>query len=116
VAALSWPAELPVTLPLQGLSVKPQTNVVRTTMDAGPQKARRRYTAKTTRYSGRFILTADAYEVFKLFYHTMLADGVLRFNFTDPQKLDVAEFRFAETYDANALDGLWEVAVTMERL
>jgi len=85
-------------------------------MDAGPKKARRRYTAKTTKFSGRFTLTAAAYEVFKLFYHTTLADGVLRFNFTDPQKLDTAEFRFVETYNATSLDGNWEVAVTLERM
>jgi len=85
-------------------------------MDAGPKKARRRYTGKTTQYAGRFVMTADAYETFKVFYHTMLADGVLRFNFTDPVSLDMAEFRFVEAYTASSLDGNWEVAVTMERL
>jgi hypothetical protein len=116
MALLSWPIELPATLPIKGLSVKPQDNVIRTAMDAGPKKARRRYTARTVQYSGRFILSAGEYALFKTFYHTVLADGVLRFAFTDPVSLDKAEFRFVEPYGAAAVDGRFEVAVTLERL
>ena len=116
MALLTWPAELPATLPLKGLSVKPQDNVIRTAMDAGPKKARRRYTARTFLYSGSFVLTADEFFIFTQFYHTALADGVLRFIFTDPVSLVPAEFRFTEPYRTAALDGCFEVAVTLERL
>ena len=116
MALIIWPAELPKTLPFKGLSIQPQNNVIRTAMDAGPKKARRRYTAKTVRYSGRFIFNAAEYEVFKHFYNEALADGVFRFVFTDPVTLDTAEFRFTENYSASSLDGLFTVAVTLERM
>jgi len=116
MAAITWPEELPSGLLEAGFTKQPQNNVIRTKMDAGPQKARRRYTARTVKYMGKQIFDAVELAVFEQFFQTVLADGVLRFNFTDPQKLDVAEFRFAETYNGASMDGLWEVAVTLERL
>jgi hypothetical protein len=96
--------------------MQPQDNVIRTTMDAGPKKVRRRYTAGTKTFSGKQILNAEMFETFKVFYHTVLADGVLRFNFTDPMTLETAEFRFSAPYTAAAADGFFEVAVALERV
>ena len=53
MANISWTLELPVTLRLEGLSSQPQSNVIRTSMDAGAKKARRRYTARTVIFSGK---------------------------------------------------------------
>jgi len=116
MADIYWPDSLPPTLLLAGLSIRPQDNVIRTAMDAGPKKARRRYTARTVTYAGKQVFDAVKMEVFEQFYHTVLADGVLRFNFTDPVTLETAEFRFTGPYSAAALDGLWEVAMPLERL
>jgi len=116
MANITWPQGLPVTLVLEGLTKQPRSNVIRTAMDAGPGKARRRYTAKTTRYSGRMILSPGQLETFEVFYSGILADGVLRFSFTDPVSLDAAEFRFAADYTVAAVDGLFEVAMELERL
>jgi len=54
--------------------------------------------------------------VFEQFYNNVIADGVLRFNFTDPVTQETAEFRFTENYTANARDGLYEVQMSLERL
>ncbi len=116
MAGIYWPELLPPTLLLAGLSMQPQGNVIRTAMDAGPKKARRRYTARTVAYSGKQLFDAAELAVFEQFYHTVLADGVLRFNFTDPITLKTAEFRFTGAYSAVAADGLWEVAMPLERL
>jgi len=116
MADIYWPDSLPATLLLAGLSMQPQDNVIRTAMDAGPKKARRRYTASAKTFSGKQVLSAEQFIIFKHFYHATIADGVLRFNFTDPVTLETAEFRFTGAYSATALDGLWEVAMPLERL
>jgi hypothetical protein len=41
---------------------------------------------------------------------------VLRFNFTDPVTLESAEFRFTSDYAVAGADGLFEVAMSLERL
>jgi hypothetical protein len=116
MANISWPELLPPTLLLAGLSMHPQDNVIRTSMDAGPKKARRRYTASIKLFSGKQVFDAAELAVFEQFYHTVLADGVLRFNFKDPITLEVAEFRFAGPYSNVSNEGRWEVTVQMERM
>jgi len=116
MADIFWPETLPSTLLMEGLSAKRNSSVIRTQMDAGPKKARRRYTASTKTFTGRMILDDGQRSVLDQFYHTALADGVLRFNFTDPQTLEVAEFRFAGDYTENSTDGLFEIQMSLERL
>jgi len=116
MADITWPAELPSTLLIDGFSKQPQSSVIRTAMDAGPKKARRRYTARTVKFSGKQIFDAAELAAFEKFYQFTLADGVLRFNFTDPSTLEAAEFRFTADYAAAAVEGLFEVSMQLERL
>jgi len=85
-------------------------------MDAGPKKARRRYTARAVDCAGRQIFDAAELAVFEQFYHTTLADGVLRFNFADPVTMETAEFRFTDDYTVSAVEGKFEVTMNLERL
>ena len=116
MASLSWPEELPATLSLEGLSAKQESNVIRTQMDAGPKKTRRRYTANTKTFTGKMLLTPQQRLILEQFYHTALADGALRFNFKNPQTLQTQEFRFTGDYTEDAADGLFEVSLSLERL
>jgi hypothetical protein len=116
MASIYWPAELPETLLLEGLSAERKSNVIRTAMDAGPRKARRRYTANTKIFTGKLLLDPDQRAALEQFYHTALADGVLRFNFKNPQTLATEEFRFTEDYTETSVDGHFEIAVSLERL
>ena len=101
---------------LNGLSAKSNTSVVRTKMDAGPDKIRRRYTASTKTFKGKMMLDASQRLELEIFYKTVLADGVFRFNFLDPQTLEIAEFRFTENYTENSVDGKFEISMSLERL
>jgi hypothetical protein len=116
MANITWPVQLPATLLIDGFSKQPQSSVIRTAMDAGPKKARRRYTARTVEYSGKQVFSILELAVFEQFYYNVLADGVLRFNFTDPTTLEIAEFRFTDDYTVGAIDGLFEVTMQLERL
>jgi hypothetical protein len=116
MADIFYPELLPSGLLADGFSKKPQSNVIRTTMDAGPKKTRRRYTARTIKYSGKQIFDEAELMVFEQFYHNVIADGALRFNFTDPISQETAEFRFTEDYTVNPIDGQYEVQMSLERL
>jgi len=116
MANIYWPELLPSGLLEDGFGKQPQSNVVRTAMDAGPKKARRRYTARAVNYSGKQVFDAGELAVFEQFYHNVLADGVLRFNFSDPVTGETAEFRFTDDYTVGAADGLFEVSMQLERL
>jgi hypothetical protein len=116
MANIAWPAELPDGFLEEGLSLEPQDNVIRTAMDAGPKKARRRYTARTVQFTGKQLFDRNEFALFETFYHTVLADGVLRFNFTDPVTGEAAEFRFVKKYTATANEGYLEVTLPLERL
>jgi len=111
-----WPDTLPDTLLMEGLAAKRSSNVIRTQMDAGPKKARRRYTASIKTFTGKMLLDAGQRFELERFYRTALADGVLRFYFTDPQTLERSEFRFTDDYTENSSCGLFEVTMTLERL
>jgi hypothetical protein len=111
-----WPDGLPETLLMEGLSVQRNSSVIRTQMDAGPKKARRRYTGSTKIFTGKMLLDAGQRFLLEYFYHTVLADGVLRFNFTDPQTLDTGEFRFTEDYTETSVDGMFEISLSLEKL
>jgi len=116
MADITWPETLPDRLLAQGFSKQPQNNVLRTAMDAGPNKARRRYTARAVTVSGRQVFDKAQLEHFEQFYHLVLADGVLRFTFADPLTLEKAQFRFTGDYVVTEIGGLFEVALELERL
>jgi len=116
MAEIFWPELLPADFLAEGLSIQPQSNVIRTTMDAGPKKARRRYTARTVKFLGKQRFDEDELALFEQFYHTEIADGVLRFNYIDPISNQLAEFRFTEDYTITEIGGLFEVTLPLERL
>lgn len=113
---ITWPDSLPLTLQLENLSAQKKSNVVRTTMDAGPQKARRRYTVQSKIFTGTMILTETQRRIFESWYEDTLGSGVLRFVFTDPQTLVPGEFRFTEDYKEESVSGLWKITLSLEKL
>lgn len=116
MADIYWPDTLPKTLLMNGLSAKRNSNVIRTQMDTGVKKARRRYTATTKIFSGKMLLDENQRDELDRFYRVVLADGVFRFNFIDPQTLESAEFRFTEDYTENSVEGNFEISMSLEKL
>lgn len=116
MTAITWPANLPQVLRLDGLSAEKQTNVVRTQMDAGPEKIRRRYTVASKYFNGSVILTEAQREILEDWFDNTLASGALRFKMKDPQTLMIAEFRFREIYKEESVDGLWKITLPLEKM
>lgn len=111
-----WPTTLPQLIRLEGLTAKKKTNIVRTQMDAGPQKARRRYTVQSKEFTGSIVVNESQREILEAFYDNILGSGVLRFVMKDPQTLQPAEFRFLEEYDEESNDGLWIITMKLEKM
>lgn len=113
---ISWPSTLPQVLLLDGLNGKKKSSVVRTEMDAGPSKQRRRYTIATKDFKGSIVVTESQRKILEDFYDNILGNGVLRFVMKDPQTLEYAEFRFKEDYDEDSLDGNWRITMNLEKM
>lgn len=111
-----WPVSLPQVLLLDGLQGQLKSNVVRTSMDAGPQKARRRYTVTSKNFDGIIIVTEEQRRTLENFYVKTIASGALRFRMKDPQTLEFKEFRFREDYKEQQIDGLWKITMPLEKM
>ena len=116
MTSIVWPSSLPQALRLDGLQGQPKTNVIRTTMDAGPQKQRRRYTVSTKDFNGTILITEAERRIFENFYKNTIADGSLRFLMKDPQTLQFQEFRFREIYREENINGLWKITMPLEKM
>lgn len=111
-----WPPVLPQVLQLKGLGAKRKNNVIRTEMDAGPAKIRRRYTVTEKVFEGSIIITEFQRKILENWYQNTIGDGTLRFQMKDPQTLLPAEFRFTEDYSEDSIDGLWKITMKLEKL
>lgn len=116
MTSITWPSTLPQVLLLDGLNGKKKSSVVRTEMDSGPAKQRRRYTVSTKYFKGSMVVTESQRRILENFYDNILGHGTIRFVMKDPQTLEYAEFRFKEEYDEDSLDGNWRITMNLEKM
>ena len=95
-----WPASLQQSFPLETLEVAGDVRL-RTEMDVGTAKLRRRSSGVIRRYqipADRFIFTNAQKATLETFYETTLAGGTLPFDWTDPWPgAGLKTFRFLST-------------------
>lgn len=115
-ASITWPSTLP--LPLQsGSSETPPKNAIRTEMDAGPAKVRRRYTAAARAFSLRYHMTAAQIGTFDTFYVTTSQGQSLAFTWNHPRTNDACEGRFIPgSAQYSSIDHEGDVSVQIEIL
>lgn len=81
----TWPTDLP-RLPLaDGYSETPQSQVLRSSVDAGPSKTRRRFTAATREIPVNFTLTTAQADTFEAWFDADIQGGSLPFDMTHPR-------------------------------
>jgi len=112
-----WPAGLP-DKPLQdGYSERLPSVLIRTNMDKGPAKVRRRFTANVRPITCKLILTRAQLSTFEYFYHVDCADGSLRFNWNNPITEVAYEFRFVGEPTIEPVNGAdWMVTFNLEQM
>lgn len=116
-------ADWPVTLPqnpyaVDGARYQRPFNAVRSEMDAGPAKQRRRYTAVPSAITFTLHLSKAQWAILETFYSVTLKT-VEAFNWIDFRTGNAASYRFvaapAETYLGGDGD-YWSVDIQLERL
>lgn len=75
----TWPAALPQISLMSGYFEEPEDNVIRSKTDAGPGKARRRYTAVAVPSVMSCILTTDQVATFITWWRDTVFDGSIPF-------------------------------------
>ena len=117
MATIDFPAGLP--LPLRnGYDTNHVSPMMRTEMQAGRARQRRRYTSVPTMVSVSWIMTDQQAQLFEGFFRWTLVDGTEWFNLTllTPMGLKPYEARFAEMYNGPTLTGrdLWTFTAELE--
>lgn len=89
-----WPDDLP-PLPLyDGYQEVPPRTALRTNMDAGPVKVRRRYSANVRLLKVRYSLTAEQVELLDQFFVETAEGGAVSFTWVHPRTGVEVEVRF----------------------
>lgn len=112
----TWPATLPQQFRQDGYTRAMPDNLLRSSMDVGPAKVRRRTTANVGPTSGQMLLTYAQKQILEDFYRDDLFDGALPFDFPDWDET-VREFRFTRPPSfINTGGDQWMVSLNLERL
>jgi hypothetical protein len=90
----NWPATLPQCLEVIGYGTALQSNLLRTAMDTGPAKVRRRSTAGVRPVTGRITVDKTDLATLVAFFDDSTLSGAIRFAWTDPDTGAAVEMRF----------------------
>ena len=113
----TWNNTLPQTLLVDGYGQSFPELIIKSNMDAGPAKVRRRFTAGVEPVSGTMVMTATQLTALATFYNTTLLGGSLRFSWTKPPAHTTAcEMRFTASPSWTKVDSNYEVSLSLEIL
>lgn len=121
MADVTWPPGLPQDFLDASYRETLADVALRTQMDAGPAKVRRRYTTNVRPLQARIVpMTKDQVAIFKEFFNDSLAGGTLPFDWVDPMTDEAVEMRFVTPPppDISTVEGsdLYDVEVRLEIL
>jgi hypothetical protein len=109
----AWPGTLPDWVLSQGYGEKPPDQLLRSQVEQGPAKVRRRYTAAPRPVQVSIAVTAAQLETFDAFYLTTLEGGALTFDWQHPRTGVSKTFRFVKQPEYTHLGGL-QYTVSMD--
>lgn len=113
----AWPTTLPPELPEDGFSLTVADNLIRSNMDIGPPKVRRRTSSNITKVEGTLLLSNTELATFEAFYITTLSYGALQFDWVHPITNVACEMRFSTPPKYSAASGDYtQVTLNLEIL
>lgn len=112
--AIDWPSALP-DCP-QTWSQVDLPNVIRSDVDIGVAKVRRRYTRTRSQFAVSLTLPKAQFDAFETFYRTTLKDGLLTFNYKHPYTGVVMECRFLEPPGIDMSAKAFSVSMVWEQI
>lgn len=94
MASATWPSSLPQTPLTDGYGESQQPNKIRTPMEIGPAKQRKRYTKDVDKIDATFEMDDSQVETFLDFYENTISAGVDKFDIDHPRTGNTVEARF----------------------
>ena len=115
--AATWPASLQQVLNEQGFTYEIGDTAIRSEMETGMPKVRRRFTKPINKLSCSILLNISQYSTFSVFFNTTLNGGVNTFNFNNPLSASTSEFRFITPPQISPLGGqVFQVSMQWEEI
>ena len=111
-----WPDRLPLPT-IEGYGIRPGEAILRTEMEAGPARQRRRFTNVPSRITVRWVMRAEQFLLFESWYRWAAAEGGAWFeiDLLGGLGLLAQEARFTRQFEARPYRGrLWEVTSELE--
>ena len=113
----TWPASLPQVPESSSYEETAPNELLRTQMDSGPAKVRRRFTSGVRDYGMTFRMTKAQVATLDTFYITTLSGGVVKYDWTNPRTGATDTFRFKSPPKYQHRTGdFWRVAIEIEQL
>lgn len=113
--AAQWPTSLQQFFSEENFGFTIGDTTVVSDNDIGPKKRRRRFSRSVDRMTASIFLTTAQYSVFRSFFDTTLAGGVLAFEFPHPITGVLTEFKFEPEPQIVSLGGgQFRVSFTLE--
>lgn len=111
----AWPSSLPQAFLINGLQLKPGDPTIRSSVEAGEDKVRRRYTKKVDEIEGQiFIEGQSQYDTLIQFYDNNTST---RWDWEHPFTGTVKKFRFLSPPEPRPLsNNQWRVVIRVEVL
>jgi len=92
---VAWPTGFPAPA-VNSFNEEPPDNLIKSSVDRGPKKIRRRTVANIRPISFTLNLTPDQIEELDSFYMDDLLSGAISFDYVHPRTLATVKARFAE--------------------
>lgn len=105
--AIAWPGTLQQLLNQQDFALSPMDTAIRTEMDYGPKKVRRRFTDAVVPLNCSIDLPMSLYDTLDNFYRNTLGGGVERFDFIHPITQVLTSTRFTAPPSYTSMGGLY---------
>ncbi len=111
----TWPVTLPQNVLVKGFSETLPDLVLRTPMESGPAKSRRRLSYNVRVIPCYIIVTQAQAAIFDTFYNTDLEGGALSFDWVSPRTGVAASLHFTGVPKLTALSNQdWEIFMPLE--
>jgi len=111
----AWPTSLPQNVQVRGYGERLANTALRSSMEAGAPKVRRRFTAAPKQVEVSLVMTSAETEDLEEFYDDALYGGTQPFDWTLPRTGAAITYRFLEPPSFRAAGpDQWEVAMKLE--
>ncbi len=116
MTTITFPKRLPYPT-VEGYSIRPDEAIIRTDMEAGPARQRRRYTQTPSKIAVKWIMLPEQFCLFEAWYKYYAKEGAEWFVITllGGIGLTEQEARFTQQFEANIIAGrLWQITTELE--